>query len=266
MRKPGSKIATAIYFLRYVATGRHWKGHGVHSPFVFDFINNVLFDKATYPEYDFFQILISSLRDSDEELQVHDLGDDSHKFRVKDRKVADLAKTSSVPSKYGKLLFRITRYYKPKTIIELGTSIGISTLYLAKGHYGSKILTVEGNRNLCDFAKRMIGEAEIDNITIENSAFGETINNLSHEFARPQMVFIDGDHRYDATLKYFTFFEERMKEGILIIDDIYWSAGMRKAWKKIAYQNKKHVTIDLFRMGIILIRESITPGHYVVRY
>jgi hypothetical protein len=67
-------------------------------------------------------------------------------------------------------------------------------------------------------------------------------------------------------MRYFTFYNEIIKEGILIIDDINWSAGMRKAWREIVKQNANYVTIDLFRMGMILIRESITPGHYVVRF
>lgn len=266
MRKFKSKIISGLYFLRYLITSRHRRGHGVHSPFVYDFVSKVLFDRTKYPEYNFFKTIFSSLKDSGESIQVDNLGDDSLKFGRKKRKVSDLAKISSIPSKYGKLLFRIASYYKPVTIIELGTSIGVSSIYLSKGNPQAKILTVEGNKSLCDFAAKLFHTNDLNNINILHNNFDLAIEMLPEEFTSPKLVFIDGNHTYESTFHYFKIFKERMIEGILIIDDIYWSTGMGKVWKDIVNQNEDFVTIDLFRMGIIIIRKSITAGNYIVRY
>ena len=229
-------------------------------------MSKILYDKNKYPEYQFFDSVLASVKVSDEKLAIEDIGDDSVCFNNTFRKVSDLVAISSVPSKYGKLLFRMVRYYKPASIVELGTSIGISTVYLAKGETKSKILTIEGNNTLSNFASGLFSIYNLKNIDIQNSDFDEVIDDLSVQFSTPGLVFIDGNHKYEPTMKYYKHFIERMNEGMIIIDDIYWSAGMRHAWKEIIKETNEYVTIDLYRMGIILIRKLITPGHYIVRF
>ncbi len=266
MKKIGSQISAAYYFLRYLVVSHHRNGHGVHSPFVFDFINEVVFNRTNYSDYQFFGSVISSLKSSEEKIHVENFGEDSLKFKAKYRKVSDLVRISSIPMKYGRLLYRISKYYEPATVVELGTSIGLSTLFLAKGSRASKLLTVEGNKALSDFASGLFRQHQLKNIKAVKGDFDQVILRLPSDFASPQLVFIDGNHKYEPSMRYFRYFKEKMKEGIIIIDDIYWSAGMRKAWREIVQQNLDCVTIDLYRMGIIFVRDSITPGHYVVRF
>ena len=265
-KKIESLLGTVYFFVRYLICSSHRKGHGVHSPFVFDFLHNVLFDKTAYPEYNSFNSVISSLKVSEEKISVRDIGGISTRFSGNYRKVNDLLKTSSIPSKYGRLLFRIVRYYKPASIVEFGTSIGLSAIYLATGNTYSKLLTVEGNRALCEFASGLFNANNIKNIDLVRGDFNQFYASLPKEYAKPHLVFIDGNHQYDPTMQYFRYFLGQMEDGIIIIDDIYWSVEMREAWNEIVKQNKNYVTIDLFRMGIILLRDSITPGHYVVRF
>ena len=266
MKKIGSLLVAALFFLQYKIISRHSKGHGVHSPFIFDFVNKVLYDKTAYAEYQFFEFIISSLKASKEMLPVNDLGGVSIRFSNKSRKVPKLLKISSIPSKYGRLLFRMIRYYKPVSIVEFGTSIGVSAIFLAKGNTGSKLLTVEGNKLLFDFASGLFRKNNVKNIHAVHGDFDQIISHLPSKFTDTQFVFIDGNHKYDPTMRYFKYFMERMEEGIIIIDDIYWSGEMRRAWKEIVRKNRKYVTIDLYRMGIIILRDSVTPGHYVVRF
>jgi hypothetical protein len=54
------------------------------------------------------------------------------------------------------------------------------------------------------------------------------------------------------------------KKGILVFDDIYWSAEMKKAW--MAIMEDAVITIDLYKLGIVVIDEMLTPGNYRVRY
>jgi predicted O-methyltransferase YrrM len=245
---------------------RYRKGHGVHSPYVYSFVREVLFNKTRYAEYKSIDSIIAALDASEIEIAVDDLGGDSAGFRKKYRKVRDLQRISSVSSKYGRLLFRIARHYNPEVIIELGTSIGLSSIYLAKGNPVSQILTIEGNNELCNFAADLFRSNNMENIHLVQGDFDETIENLPAIYTCPHLVYIDGNHRYESTLRYFSFFLARMPEGIIIIDDINWSAGMRKAWHAIVSRNRKNVTIDLHRMGIVLISLSITPGHYLIRF
>jgi predicted O-methyltransferase YrrM len=266
MGKFGSKIALLSYFLRYVLSSRHRRGHGIHSPFVYDFVSKVLYDKSRYHEYGILSSIKKELRASRKIIRVEDQGVSSKQFKKISRTLPELLKISSIPEKYGRLLFRITRHYLPDTIIELGTSIGISAMYLAMGNPHANLLSVEGNPDLCMYAAEFFEKNGLQNIHVLCSDFDDALDSLPELFSRPKMVFIDGNHQYESTIRYFQYFIQRMNMGIIIIDDIYYSRGMQKAWKEIVTSSKESVTLDIFRMGIIIIRESITPGYYIVRF
>jgi len=105
-------------------------------------------------------------------LPIENIGAGSVKQKSKYQKIKEMVGFSSVKPKYGKLLFRIARYYKPSTIIELGTSVGVSTLYLAKGAPQSKIVTLEGNASVCDYARTVFKKYQLSNIKAMNGLFG----------------------------------------------------------------------------------------------
>ncbi len=252
-------------YINYQIRARHRNGHGIHSPYLFEFFSRVLFDKTSYPEYKILELIRNNLRHTHEKLTVHNTGAGSRRFSRQERKVSELLKISSVNRTFGKLLFRIARYYKPSVILELGTSIGMSTLYLATGSPASRLITIDAEYSLCDFARRLFKNNTVENITVFEGLFDERLKELEQDSV-PELVFIDGDHSYEATMKYFNYFSSRMKKGFLVFDDINWSAGMSKAWKEIVRDNKAPVTIDLFYMGIVLFRDSITPGHFIARF
>jgi predicted O-methyltransferase YrrM len=260
------KVTFIINYFNYIIRSAHRKGHGIHSPFVYDFAVNVLFDKKYYPEYYFISSVRKELLDAEVSLEVSELGASSKKFRGKSRKVRDLAKISSVDEKSGRLLFRLAHYYKPATILELGTSIGLGTIYLAKGWDKSKVYTIEGNSTLCTFAKALFIEKEISNIEVINGLFDEKIKSIVPALSAFPLVFLDGNHRYRPTLDYFQYLSENLDEYILVFDDISWSKDMRNAWKDIVDQSRKDVTIDLFSKGIIIRKKHVTPGFYCIRF
>ncbi len=253
-------------YLDYLIKSKHRKGQGIHSPFVFEFISEVIFDKKTYPEYQFLDTVRGELNSAGEILPFEIIGAGSDQLKSKYNKVSDLVRISSVKPKYGKLLFRIAHYYNPSTIIELGTSIGLSALCLAKGAPKSDIATIEGNTTVCEYARSLFNKYNTGNIKAINGLFDDYLPYFEKKYPKPDLVFIDGNHTSEATLRYFDFFINKINDGFLIIDDINWSDGMRRAWKEIQHDDRAMVTIDLFFMGIIIKRKSITPGHFKVRY
>jgi len=259
------EFSRSYNYLDYLLKSKHRYGHGIHSPFVFEFVSKVMFDKQIYPEYQYFNELRGSLGKSREMLGASSLGAGS-KNMPGSVMVRDLAGLSSVKPKFGKLLFRMARHYHPETIIELGTSIGISTIYLAKGNSDSQVVTIEGDSNICNFARQLFKKQDVKNIKAINGNFDDYLSYFEKNYPAPEMVFIDGNHTYDATLKYYHHFRNSIRNGFLIIDDINWSQGMRKAWCEILANDDGIATVDLFFMGIIIIRSSITPGNYIVRF
>ena len=165
--------------------------------------------------------------------------------------VSEAAKVMSIRPLYGNVLYNLASRYKPDTIIELGTAFGISTMYLALGNSASKITTVEGNQQLASIASENFRNYKLNNIQVRNLLFDDAVLTLQQELTDNSLVFIDGNHTYEATTRYYNIFS---KASILVFDDIRWSDEMRLAWKKILAGIPAGSAVDLFGMGIIFTK------------
>jgi len=261
-----NKIHLAHDYFNYLIRSKHRKGHGIHSPFVYEFVSQVVYDRKVYPEYTDIRNIRNELKNSGKVLPVKNIGAGSDRFTGESCRVKDLVSQSSVHRKFGELLFRMARYYKPAILIELGTSIGLSTMYLAKGAPNAQVVTIEGNKESCEFARSVFKKYKAGNIKAINGMFDDYLPYFEDNYPSPGLVFIDGNHTCEATLRYFNHFANLMEEGFIIIDDINWSDEMRNAWKEITLTAKDRVTLDLFFMGIVIFRKSVTPGHYKIRF
>jgi predicted O-methyltransferase YrrM len=266
MKKANRQLFIIWQYLKYLLKARHWKGHGIHSPYVFELVNKVMYDKTNYKDYDFFREIRRKLKDSEIKLQVENAGADSAYFTSGERNIRDLLRISSVKPKFGKLLYRIVRHYKPATIIELGTSIGLSTIYLARGNERANVITIEKSHTLCRFASETFREIGIMNVSVKNGLFDDKLDELGDSIFESALIFIDGNHKFESTLAYFNFFAERMKEGIIILDDIHWSREMLRAWETIRQKEESQATLNLFSMGFVVRRPSITRKNYTVLF
>jgi predicted O-methyltransferase YrrM len=198
-------------------------------------------------------------------IKVDDLG--SGMNRTKLRRVADIAKRSAVPEKYGVLLANLASKFGNGTVIELGTSLGISTMYIAASCPSSTVYSVEGSVKCMEIAEENLNMAGIRNVELINSSFASALAELRERGVRPSLVYIDGDHRREPTLRYFSELSIMCEEhSVVIIDDIHYSGEMKKAWNEIRFSPNVSSTIDIFRMGIVFLRQNITRKHYTVRY
>lgn len=259
----GSRIPAVF---RYAFLSGHRGGHGIHSPGVFEFVTRVLFDRSEYPVYHEIDEYLKKLQEDNQVITSNDFKSTSLAFDSDKRTVSKISRKVAIPPKYGRLLLRTVRYYQYRHLVELGTSLGVSALYLSSGNDNSRLVTMEGNPQLALAAGNFLQASGKRHIEIINLPFEEALMCRHEAFEDPDLVFIDGDHRKESTLEYYRYFRSRIRCGFIFIDDINWSAGMRKAWNTIIKEEKEGVTIDIFRMGIVMIRESITPGHYLIRF
>lgn len=259
-------LQTALNYLIHFLKAKHRRGHGVHSPRIFEFVSEVLFDKKKYDAYSFLLSIRDGLKHSPIAIAIEEAGAGSKKFKNDTRSIGEMLRTSSVRPKYAKLLYRIAQHYSPKTIIELGTSIGFSALCLAQGNSESRVISIEANKSLCNFARELFRANAIKNADILDGYFDSLLSEIEKKYPPPELVYIDGNHDYLPTLRYFNHFANYMKTGIILFDDINWSANMRKAWKKIIADKRTVVSLDLFQMGIVFLDRTITPGHYIIKF
>lgn len=238
--------------------------HGVHSPFVYNFVTKCLYDKEKYPKYTKLKNYRNTLKKSDIILEITDLGEGSKVLDSKKRRVAKMIRKSSSTKKETKLLYRVTNYFKPKTILELGTSLGMGAYAMALSDAASNITTIEGCPNTSNFAKTKFKEFGVDNIKFITGDFTAIIPTLSTKGF--DLIFFDGHHNKVATIQYFeSLLPKTNNDTVFIFDDIYWSKGMTEAWEYIKAHRAVAVTIDCFSLGFVFFRKEQAKEHFKVR-
>jgi len=259
------KIKIIIRYIKYLLTSKNH--HAIHSPFVFDLVTNIIYKKTSTNKTTEIESLRISLCENNKLISVKDFGAGSNINKNKERKIKDIAKNSSKNKKFGELLYRIVKYFKPTEIFELGTSFGISTLYLSKANSNSNITTFEGCKESAKIAIENFKKLDCTNIDTIVGEFGENFSKKLAEKSNVNMVFIDGNHSEDPTIKYF---EESIKysdqKTILIFDDIHWSSGMEKAWDYIKKSQKTRVTVDLFFVGLVFLDQKLSKENFIIRF
>lgn len=240
--------------------------HGTHSPFVYQLLDQVIYDKKRYPEYNTVESVHNQLLALHKEIEITDLGAGSTVNGSNKRKVSDIARNSSKGGKWGELLFRLSQHFQPNTMIELGTSLGVGSMYQTLGYPNGNFTTFEGCPNTAAIAKKNLEQAAIDASIIEGN-FDNTLPSFLSTVEKLDWVFVDGNHQEEPTIRYFEqCLEKCTPTSILLFDDIYWSKGMARAWQNIKAHKRVTVTLDLYQLGIVFLREGQVKQHFTIRY
>lgn len=240
--------------------------HGVHSPFVFSLVTKCFYDKKKHPEYSILKNYRKELLANYKTIEVTDFGAGSKVFKSNTRAINQIAENAGISKKRAQLLFRITHYFQPSNILEIGTSLGLATTALSLGNPNAIITTLEGCPNTLAIAKKQFEKFNFKNINPIETEFQSYIKNRQPTTDNRQLIYFDGNHSKQATLAYFELLlPTATNESVWIFDDIHWSPEMVEAWKIIQNHAKISVTIDTFQWGIAFFREEQEKEHFVIR-
>lgn len=244
--------------------------HAVHSPFVFNLLTKCFYDKKIKPEYRILENYRKSLLKNKNFIEVTDFGAGSKVFNSNRRQISEIAKTAGISSKRAELLFRVTHYFQPETILEIGTSLGLATAALALGNLKAKVITLEGCPNTANIAKNQLNEFDCKNVESVISEFENYLQDLNlrlkTETENFDLIYFDGNHSKKATLAYFELLLPIIdNDSVWIFDDIHWSEEMEEAWEIIKKHPRVKVTIDTFQWGFVFFRREQEKEHFVIR-
>jgi len=262
-------MSTLFYHIRAYLRHLRQAGnrHDVHSPFVFALVVDVLRKRGSNRECSDIEQLRKGLLKRDETIHVTDLGAGSQRANTPDRKVSDIARTALKPRAQAETLFRLARYFKPRTILELGTSFGITTLYLTRAARDATVHTIEGSPAIAGIAQKNFARLNATHILPHVGSFRDRLPQVLHVIDRLDMVFIDGHHAKAPTLENFELcLTKAHNDSIFIFDDIHWSPEMEQAWEAIQAHPQVTVTIDLLHMGLVFLRKEQQREHFRLRY
>ena len=235
----------------------------LHSPFVYQFYLNVL-EGETDSQLKSILRLRGKLRNNNTLLKAEDFGTGNSLSKTVD----DIEKKVAVRHKYGVLLYRLVNYFKPQNILEIGTSIGLSSSYIALANVHSRIVSLEGSKEIAELAKQNHAALQIRNIKLVTGSFNETLPTSLQQFSSVDLVFFDGNHTKEATFNYFQqCLSKSTENSIFIFDDIYWSAEMSEAWEEIKQDARVTLTLDVYQFGICFFRkEKLTKEDFALLY
>jgi len=261
------KLGLILRYIRYLTLSK--TRYNIHSKFVFDFVNNILRDKKDYEDYNKLWEIRNHQSESNDTIETVDFGSGAKgkKYRTKVLSLGKIVRLRSHSQSRLQLLYRISRYYKPKNILEFGTSTGISASYIKSGNPEGKMITMEGCANLASKAHEAFEKLGLKNIEVAEGSFESNLEKVLEKFDTLDFVFFDGNHRMEPTMSYYESCAKLLNENsIFVFDDIHWSQGMESAWNSIKKDDRVSVTIDLFWFGIVFFRKGIEKQDFVIRY
>lgn len=240
--------------------------HGVHSPFIYNFITKCIYAKSNVSQKNKFNKYRQSLFLSNEKILVEDFGAGSQVFKGAKRSVSKVAKVAGIQKKYGLLLMRMMEYFEINTCLEIGTSLGMASFCMVRNKKNNQLFTLEGCENTLNVAKKNLFSQGLNNINFIQGKFEDTLSdvvkNRTFDF-----VYFDGNHTKEATLYYFKeCLKSKHNDSIFVFDDIHWSKGMLLAWEEIKNHPEVTVTMDLFQWGIVFFRKEQRKEHFIIRY
>jgi len=257
------KLHSLIHYIK------HWlkakDEHSLHSPFLFDLYNKVVLDQNPYYAFDNIEGIRKILLQSNQKIKVVDFGAGGNQQPI--RSISSIAKKSLKSPEFAQFLFKLINYIKPNTIVELGTSLGITTLYLSTPNKKATVYTFEGSPETAHWAQLNFNQLNAKNIQLMLGNIDQTLPEFINANPSIDFAFIDGNHRYNPTLNYFNqLLTSCHQQSVLVIDDIYWSKEMTRAWEEIKNHPKVTVTIDLYYLGIVFLKTELSCQHFKLKY
>ena len=248
-----------VAYLKFLFQSFHL--HGIHSPFVYQFEQECLKDRKTHKTYRDIANYRTRLKGDNSNLSINDLGAGSRITESATRRVRHILRHSATTTKRCKLLYRLVQYTQSKSILELGTNLGVGTQAMALNPQAF-ITSIEGCPNLHNFSRTHL--QHLPNLSLINTDFKAALLNLKDKSW--DLVFMDGHHNKEATLNYFeALLPQLHSNSIVILDDINWSRGMQEAWAALKAHPQVTVTIDTFFWGLVFFRHEQAKEHFTIR-
>lgn len=250
-------------YLRFLLAAQ--KKSNVQNKFLAALCAKVLNNTSSPPKSEDIEQHRQELLKSKAWLDVFDIG--VGKTRPPKRKIKRITEKSVSNTKKSWLLFNLVQFVKPDSIIELGTSFGVSAMYLALAAPDKDVYTVEACTQTLAIAQNAFEKLKFDNINASNASFEAELPNILKNIGKVDLIYFDGNHTKEATLKYFDAALPYVHEDtVFIFDDIHQTLPMYKAWKKIKANDKVSCTVNLFQMGLVFFNNNKCLGHYSFHY
>lgn len=254
----------ASAFIRFLLKSK--TKHDAHSPYLFKFIEEVFESKDSPTQISELLLFKKKLLKNNLPIHVFDFGTGSEKYPEYTTSIRNQAKRSLKSDKEVHLFNRLTHWFKPQIVIELGTSFGITTMAIAKASPDGIIYTLEGCPNTSGIAKSAFNQFQCTNINLVTGNINDTLNLVLSDLTHVDLAFIDANHNFKNTLEYYFKIKPLLNRNSLIIfDDIHWSKGLNRAWNEIILDDDIRLSVETWNLGFAFLNPDLSKQHFVLR-
>lgn len=257
-------------YIRHVLSAWNTTGEGIHSPYLFYLVRFVLRDRNAFYCFADIERRRSLLATCQDVLDVVDYGSRGSKEGAHElRRVCDIANGHLESPRVGQILFRLVHFMgqqekRPLEILELGTSLGITTAYLASVDSRNSVMTLEGSEAVLTLAQGVWRALKLENIAWQQGNIDNTLFKCARE--RLDIAYVDANHTYEATMRYVQYLLPRLTErGVVVIDDIHYSEDMERAWQELKQDKQVTTSMDLYHIGMLFVNPCYLKRHYRIR-
>ncbi|CCH55423.1 O-methyltransferase-like protein [Fibrisoma limi BUZ 3] len=255
-------------YLRYLLNARD--EHALHSPFLFKLYTEVIrVDNRNEPAFAAITSLRQSLLRRSDSIEITDFGAGSRVRSSPRRMIRDIVRTAEKPARFARLLYRLIQRFHARSVVELGTSLGVTTAYLADAAAltQGRVLTFEGCPQTAAVAQQNLLHLNAQNVDVIVGNLDDTLAPSVATLEHIDLAFFDANHRFEPTVRYFeTCLTKAHNDTVFIFDDIHWSAEMEQAWAYIKAHSSVSVTIDLFWIGLVFFRREQPKQNFTLRF
>lgn len=251
----------SILLYRYV---RYRRGYGVHSPFVFNLITKVIEEKSLYYSFYDIELIRKQLLFKDQPVAYPDR---RQKDVWQQRPLGELVRREGIRPKHGALLFRLTNYFKPRSILQLGAATGLSTLYLTSYAKGLKCIALENVPEFAAIIRQVCEMAASNPVDLRIGAYAEVLPAALQDLGQPDFVFFNTLHEQQNNAALFEMCLKHVHENtVFVFEGIQANRQMSAFWQNVCACPQVTVTLDLYSLGIVFFNKKLHKRDYIVYF
>ena len=254
------KIST---FWRYYSKAKTI--YKVHSPFVYSFIDEVIKNDHMHYAFEILESHRKNILQSKETVMFQEMGAGSKVLKNQNatRQLSEIAKSALAPANQARILFHLVNKYHRKNVLEIGTSLGLSTLYMLSANSKMQMTTMEGNAEVLSKAIDAFNQFGFHCVKTVLGNFDDTLQNTLESGDKYDLVYVDGNHSYEATKRYWSqILPYCTPDAIIVFDDIHWSKGMYEAWEEIKNDQAVRARIEIYDLGFVFLDLKLAKNNF----
>ena len=237
---------------------RYRKGYGVHSPFAYNFIVNIIEEKLPYYVFEDIEKRRTELLNNKDTVEFS-----SQKGVIKKKTVAEITLKETQSGKYGALLFRLVNFMQSKHILQVGASTGIMTLYMASVRKDMQCIVLEERKELVPIVQEQCDALSLNHVKVEQGEYLNLIENVLKKQDYFDLIFLNTARNPELTHKILS---KHICTRFLVVDGIYRDKKTKVLWESVKNNPHAKITIDLYYLGIALFDGKFYKKHYKVHF